>query len=105
MISEDQINKNLTELARKMGHKNASVLLSNLGKDKQFINALDTPIGQELLKNAVMEMERIVGLILSEKEDEKDRARLQAYKEITREWSMYITRYNKSQEKFNKNIV
>jgi tRNA U34 5-carboxymethylaminomethyl modifying enzyme MnmG/GidA len=105
MATEDQINKNLTELARKMGHKNASILLSNLGKDKQFVNALDTPIGQELLKNAVMEMERITGLILSEKEDKKDRAELQAYLAITRKWSGYINRYNKNQEKFNSNIV
>jgi tRNA U34 5-carboxymethylaminomethyl modifying enzyme MnmG/GidA len=105
MATEDQINKNLTELARKMGHKNASILLSNLGKDKQFVNALDTPIGQELLKNAVMEMERITGLILSEKEDKKDRAELQAYLAITRKWSGYINQYNKDQEKFNKNVV
>jgi hypothetical protein len=105
MATEDQINKNLTELARKMGHKNASALLSNLGKNKQFVNALDTPIGQELLKDAVLEMERIIGLILAEKEDSKDRAELQAYKIIIQKWTGYINKYNKDQEKFNKNIV
>jgi acyl-coenzyme A synthetase/AMP-(fatty) acid ligase len=50
-------------------------------------------------------MERIIGLILAEKEDAKDRAELQAYLAITKKWSGYINQYNKDQEKFNKNVV
>ena len=105
MISEEQINKNLTELARKMGQKNASALLSVLGKDKQFINAIDTPVGQELLKDAVSAIEGKIGLILAEKESKQDRAELQAYLSITKKWQGYINRYNKSKEKFDKNVV
>ena len=52
-IPETEIQHRLQQLARKMGSENASKLLSVLGRDKSFINALETPIGQELLRDAV----------------------------------------------------
>jgi len=105
MISEEEINKNLMQLARKMGQKNASALLSVLGRDKQFLNAIDTPIGQELLKDAVSGIENKIKLILAEKETKQDRAELQAYLSITQKWQGYINRYNKNREKFDGNIT
>jgi hypothetical protein len=105
MIPEEDIQKTLTSLARKMGEKNASALLSVLGKDKQFVDAIESVVGQELLKGAVSEMENIIGTILAEKDTPKDRAELKAYLNITRKWQNQIARYNKNRETFTKNSV
>ena len=98
-------DKRLTQLARKMGSKQAGILLNVLGKNKQFLSALDTPVGQELLKDVVSNMERIVKLILEEKESEQDRAELRAYKSFADKWSKRLVRYNKDRETFNNNVV
>jgi hypothetical protein len=88
-----------------MGNKNASALLSVLGKNKQFLSALDSTVGQELLKDAVRSIEGKIELILGEKDKPQDRAELQAYLSITRKWSKRLDEYNKDKERFNKNII
>ena len=105
MIPEDKVNANLLALSRKMGKANASSLLSVLGKNKQFLDALDTNVGQELLKDAVLAIEGKIQLILGEKDKPKDRAELQAYLSITEKWAGRLAEYNKDKERFNKNII
>ena len=104
-MNEESINKTLTQLARKMGKANASQLLSVLGKDKQFINAVESPVGQELLKDAVTCVEDKISIIMQEKDEVKDRAELKAYLNIITKWQTIINRYNKNKEKFDKEIV
>jgi hypothetical protein len=88
-----------------MGKENASSLLSVLGKDKQFINALETSTGQELLKDAVSHIEDSISLILAEKDTPEDRAELKAYMRITKKWQSIINRYNKNKGTFEKNAA
>jgi len=97
---QEEMDKRLTQLARRIGRENATALLSVLGKDKEFLSALDTPIGQELLRDAVSSIERIIDLILHEKEDAKDKADLRAYMSITKRWYKRINQYNKNHEEF-----
>jgi len=104
-LSKEEIDKRQMQLARKMGGKSASALLSVLGKNRQFINALETPVGQELLKDAVSSIEGKIELILGEKDKPKDRAELQAYLSIVGKWQGYINRYNKDEETFKKKSV
>lgn len=105
MIPEEKVNANLLALSRKMGKDNASALLSVLGKNKQFLDALDTNVGQELLKDAVRAIEGKIELILGEKDKPQDRAELQAYLSITSKWASILNKFNKDQERFNKNVV
>ena len=105
MLSNEEINVNLTQLSRKMGRENASSLLSVLGKNKQFLSALETPVGQELLKDAVSSIEGKIQLILMEKDKPNDRAELQAYLSIVGKWQGHINKYNKDLETYNKNVV
>ena len=104
-FTEDQVNKTLTKLARKMGQKNASNLLSVLGRDKQFINAVDSSLGQELLKDATSCIEDKINLILQEKDTLEDRAEVRAYLSIINRWQGTINRYNKNKGQFDKNVV
>ena len=104
-FSEEQVNKALKQLARKMGQKNASSLLSVLGRDKQFINAVDSSLGQELLKDATSCIEDKMSLILQEKDELGDRAEIKAYLSIINKWQGIINRYNKNKGVFDKNVV
>ena len=88
-----------------MGQKNASNLLSVLGRDKQFINAIDSSLGQELLKDATSCIEDKISLILQEKDEPQDRAEIKAYLTIINKWQGIINRYNKNKGQFNKNVV
>ena len=101
-MNEQQTQISLTHLAKKMGRENASKLLSVLGRDKQFLNALDSSIGQELLADAVVNIEDKIAMILAEKDQPKDRAELQAYLSIVRKWQAKIERYNKNKQEFEK---
>ena len=104
-LSESDVNKTLKQLARKMGPENSSKLLSALGRDKQFLNAIETPIGQELLKDATMCVEDKLVLWLNNKETPEDRAEVKAYLNIINKWQGVINRYYKNKEKFTKNVV
>lgn len=97
-----QLNQQLNQLAKKMGSENASTFLSVLGKQRQFVNAIETPIGQELLKHAVKNAEEVISLYIMEKETPQDRARLQAYMTIINDWSTEINSYHKNRAKFDK---
>lgn len=102
MISNEEMDTRLIQLSKKMGAKNSEVFLSVLGKDKAFLSALDTSVGQELLKDATSSIQRIILLIMNEKDGPQDRAELKAYLSITKRWQTILNNYNKNQKEFNK---
>ena len=104
-LSESQVNENLQQLARKMGKDNASKLLSALGRDKQFLNAIETSVGQELMKDASSCVEDKLVLWLQGKDKPEDRAEVKAYLNIIKKWETAINRYNKNKQKFNHNVI
>ena len=101
-MNESQTQQALASLAKKMGRTNASSLLSALGRDKQFINAIESSIGQELLADAMLEIENKISLYLAGQEKPEDRAELNAYTRITKRWQAKIERYNKNKQEFEK---
>jgi hypothetical protein len=101
-VNEQQTQSTLIQLAKKMGRNNASSLLSALGRDKQFINAIESSVGQELLADAMLEIENKISLYLAGQEKPEDRAELNAYTRITKRWQAKIERYNKNKQDFEK---
>jgi len=104
-LSESEVTKTLQQLSRKIGPENASKLLSALGRDKQFINAIETPVGQELMKDAASCIEDRLALWLQGKDTPEDKAEVKAYLNIINKWQTTINRYYKNKEKFTKNVV
>ena len=104
-LSETEVNKTLQQLARKMGQENASKLLSALGRDKQFLNAIETPIGQELFKDASNCIEDKLSIWLLGKDTPEDKAEVKAYLKIINKWQTTINRYYKNKEKFTKGVI
>jgi len=92
----------LVALARKIGPDSAKRLLSVLGKNKSFYNAIETPVGQELLKDVVVQIEYRIGKILNEEDSQEIRAELRAYMTILNRWSKTISKYKEDLTRFAK---
>jgi len=89
-------------MAKKIGSESSRRLLSVLGKNKQFYNAISTNAGQELLRDAVKQMESRIEKIVAEEDDLNTRAELRAYRSILSAWSSTINKYKDDLLKFSK---
>lgn len=93
----------LLALSKKMGGgDNVSRLLSVLGKRKQFRDAIETNIGQELLKDLIRKIEKKLEKWLKGDADDEDRAELKAYQNLMDTWMTRLIKYNKDLERFDK---
>lgn len=95
-MNEMQMQQAIARLSKKMGKGAISNLLSVLGRDREFMNAIESPVGQELMADAVGEIEEKMSLWLTEKETPSDRAELKAYLTIIKKWQAKIARYNEN---------
>ena len=94
----------MDSLSRKMGQKQSSVFLSVLGRDRQFLEAINSAIGQEIYKDIIVSAENLLYNILYEKceNEAMDRAELRAYLNIMNKWNKRIDAYYEKQDKFKK---
>ena len=97
---QEEMDKRLTTLAKRMGKENAQTLLQVLGKQKKFMDAIESEVGQELLKDLISTVHHIIGLILNEKEDESDRANLRVCMALINKWQTRIKNYNNKHQEF-----
>lgn len=86
----------------KKNGKHADKILTILGKDTKFVNALNTPVGEELLKDMLAMMEDRLTKIVNEESTEADRAEYRVLKELSRKWIDRINRRNDILEAINK---
>lgn len=93
-ITKEQIDA----LIKKNGKKTAR-LLSILGKQQQFYNAVSSPIGAELMNDVIGLMEAKLELIINETATEKDKAEYRVLKQIALTWSDKINDYLRNIEK------
>ena len=92
----------LRKLSRKIGEKNVSPFMSVLERDRQFVNALNTEVGAQLLHDAISNAEDIIALYIDGNDKPEDRSRLQAYIAIIQKWQGIINRYDKNRAQFMK---
>ena len=110
-LNEHNIQSALQQLARKMGSKNSTILLDRLGRNKQFINAIENPSGREimtLIANTISdEIDKLMTPGMSEQDwnaHYKDYLQLQAtLKFYNKVLNIYNT-YAKDSETFKKEI-
>ncbi|MCK5611359.1 hypothetical protein KAR91_56335 [Candidatus Pacearchaeota archaeon] len=82
--------------------KDAERVLSVLGKTQGFYEAINTPVGIELLKDATTRMEIILEKMINEEADETERAEFRALRGISIRWMGKISRYNESIDKIKR---
>ncbi len=71
---------------KKRGAQNASRLLSILGKKKQFLNAWESPIGQELMNHLLLDAESLLEKIIEEKATPEEAAEFR----VIRRWLVKV---------------
>ena len=79
--------------------KKAQRTLSILGKNEQLLKAIQTPIGQELLSDALSSIDHLLEKIIDEKADDKDRADYRALRTLTTRWTEKIKTYQEALHK------
>lgn len=84
----------VVKLSKKMGRDKVGPFLSNMAKKKQFLDAISTNVGQELMKDAMNQVEDLT-IRLIEKDDDEVRAKIKAYDHIVNKWSKTINKYQK----------
>ena len=70
--------------------KSAKKVVSVLAKNSEFMEAMGTPVGREILKDVMARMEAILDLIVEEQDDADIRAELRALKHITNTWAQRV---------------
>jgi len=92
----------IERFTKKHGAEKCSRLLSALGKDKQFINAWETPAGKEILGHLLLLVDIKLDLIIAEKSDEKDRAEYRVCLELLRNFEDRIYSHAKNLKTFKE---
>ena len=80
----------------KKGGRKVSRVLSSLGKNRQFLNAVTSPVGKEIMDEVIDQMEAKLELIINEKSSEADRAEYRVLKKIALSWADKINDYMKN---------
>lgn len=100
-----EFNENVVDNFRRNWRKKADDLLTVLGKQEQFLNALESPIGVELLKDTILLTGELLEKIVSEKETNIERADYRAYTRILDKWEDRINSYYKNLDAVKKGSV
>jgi len=93
-ITEQDIQR----YASKRGPQNASKLLSVLGKNKQFLNAWESPVGQELMNQLLVDAEGFLEKIIEDKATPEEKAEFRAIRRWLSKVASKIGAYYKDLE-------
>jgi hypothetical protein len=80
--------------ARAEGGKKAQKLLHVLSKTDGFVKAFNSPIGQEVMEDALEVAEEILDKIVNETASDADRAEFRALKKIIARWQNIVATHN-----------
>lgn len=93
-----------SRLLKRFGEKNTPIFLKTLAKGKQFAQAIETPIGKELLSDATSRLENLVNKVIHETSTPEERAEIRALRMIIGAWSDVINKYQKDMQEFKTTI-
>ena len=77
-------------------------VLSQLGKDMQFVNAISDPLGQEIMRDAIAQMEILLEKVVMDEATDVDKADYRAYRRILNTWVARINKYKEKVELVNQ---
>ncbi len=86
----------IEKYGKKHGSTPTSKLLSVLGRQRQFIQAWETPVGKEILSDLILLAEEQLEKIVEEKADDKDRADYRVCKKLLTKFRDKINSYNQN---------
>jgi len=92
-----EVNVNdIDKFSKKHGAERTSRLLSALGKDRQFIDAWESPVGKEILGHLLNIIDQKLDKIINEESTDKDRAEYRVCMEHLLYFKKKINEYEKN---------
>lgn len=79
--------------------KPGSRVIANMVKNADFVQAINTKVGQELLKDIMILLDDKLDMIINEKAEAEDRAEFRVLKKLTIAWTKRINIYTDAVEK------
>lgn len=99
MEVEKELNiERIESLLARTGMRGAK-LLTILGKQSQFMRAIESEVGQQLLRDALSISESLLDKIVHEEATEGERAEYRALKKILLTWAARINGYHENLSK------
>lgn len=92
----------IQKLVRVKGQRGTEIFLETLARNKQFRNAIETPIGVELLMDTVHMLKNDIETVLNGKDDIDVRARIKVYRSLLEKWSEKLNLAESGQYEFTK---
>lgn len=86
----------INHLYDKLGKDRFEKFMSRMGKQTKLYEALDHPVGKEILNEALNRSEALLIKIINEDADEMDRAEFRVLKSILNVWAGKMAEYIKS---------
>lgn len=107
MVDENKINpwkeeineETIKKFSSVYGTKSTAKVLSLLGKKKGFYEAINSEVGRELLKEVMIQMERLLPKIIERRAKDEELALYDAYQSIFDRWCIKISDYVKWKNK------
>ena len=98
-LSQDMIDS----FVKRSGEKRANRILTIMGKNQQFVNAISTPLGQEILRDVLVMMEERLDKIASLTATPQETSEYKILKELTEKWRDRINNYITGIQEIQKN--
>lgn len=96
-IKQENIGlEDIETYGKRHGSPQVSRLLSVLGKQRQFAQAWETPVGKEILADVILLAENKLEKIVNEKADDKDRADYRVCMVLLTKFRDKINSYNQN---------
>ena len=92
----------LERFAEKVGAVRAKRMFSVLGKNQQFANAMASPIGQEILNDALENAEMLLEKIVNEEVTKEELAEYRVLRRLLSVWQQKVSKYLKGLETIHK---
>lgn len=80
---------------QKHGSRNCARIMSMLGKKQPFVEAMQSEVGQQILKEAVTRLEILLEKGFENTATDDEKAEYRVLKKIVENWSSQIATYNK----------
>ena len=92
----------IEDFIKTFGVKRSNLVLSSLNKTHQFVRAMETPVGKEILSDILNTLNEKLELIITEKATEQDKAEFRVLYRLATQYSDKINNYIKNTERIKK---
>lgn len=92
-MSQDLRVEAVNTILQTFKYRDKRKILSELSKQGKLVDAFNTEVGQEILKDAIAHADTLLSKIINEDADEKDKAEYRVYRRLINKWGTKVENY------------